>query len=376
MSQERAKKKAGAGRAVSTLGDWAGTPARASKAVWDWVRLELPRKTVQAMTLPVYEKLGYKFEGHRAGDTQVGLLRRTFNRPGRKPQALRRLVFLPGFGDSPVSWMPVFALLQPALKRRFDEVILVEYPGSMGYLHAEKPFSSFDHQIQVVFDLLDGLRPQVVFGHSLGGWLAASYSIACGRGERPSKTTLQYKGPEKIILANPSGVLADEKKKEEWLNRFRKARDRGSKHFRQFLFGQEPFWFGAVAESFMGFLDKKEVHDFMDSVAERHLVNDHLDSIESKTWVLWGATDTLVPSEWVHDWLERLNHPPAAQEAGHSKRARRGMSHGVIIQGAGHSPHLERPVTTAAALGKILLGHAFQPSTQFWERVGWQVLNG
>ncbi|MCC7441210.1 MAG: alpha/beta hydrolase [Bdellovibrionales bacterium] len=336
-------------------------------ATWDWVRLKLPIKAVQALTLPVFRRLGYRFEVQSVGDLKLGLLRRTFHR-GKKAQGLRRLVFLPGFGDSPTSWLPVFALLQPALRRRFDEVVLVEFPGSMGLLSEERAFNSMDRQHEVVFDLLDGLRPQVIFGHSLGAWLAAAYAIACGKGERPTKASLQYAGPQKILLASPSGVLADESKKELWLGKFRKAQNEGSAHFREFIFGKEPFWFGAVASSFMGFLDKPEVREFMDSVAEKHLVTDHLGAIGSKTWVLWGAKDGLVPAEWVHDWLERLNHLEPTDQ-----RAKRGLSHGVVIQGVGHSPHLERPVTTAAAVGKILLGQPFQPPTAFWKRHGWHV---
>lgn len=343
---------------------------------WDELRLKLPIKVLHHLTLPVYEQLGYKLETRRIGDTSVGLLRLNFEKKGKDGKAkksvvVRRMVFLPGFGDSPQSWLPVLAMLQqPVFKRLYDEVVLFDFPGSAGYLAAERPFGSMDHLRSAVFDLLDSMRPQVLMGHSLGAWLVAAYAIECGKGARPARPTLQYAGPDKIILGSPSGVLADDAKKEEYLGRFRRARDEGSKFFREFLFNTEPVWFGAMADAFMSFLDKPETHEFMNSVADKHMITDDLDLIRSKTWIFWGDKDTLVPSGWVTDWLERLN-ADAAKAPG---KAKRGASRAVVIKGAGHSPQLEKSLATAAALGKILLEQPFKPSTRFWKRAVWEVL--
>src|SRR4051812_45546883 len=72
--------------------------------------------------------LGYRLDLRHQGDLKLGLwrkqLRKTASSAGASKSATpRRLVVLPGFGDTPLSWMGVLALLQPVLRRRFDEVV-------------------------------------------------------------------------------------------------------------------------------------------------------------------------------------------------------------------------------------------------------------
>jgi pimeloyl-ACP methyl ester carboxylesterase len=333
---------------------------------WSELRVELPIKALQRLTLPVWKRAGYRLEVRRVGELKIGVLRLKVH--GKKRANPKRLIFVPGLGDSPISWLPIFLMLRPVFRQVYDEVLLLDYPGFM------------DTMRELTFDIFDSLRPHTIVGHSLGAWLAAAYAIECGHGRRPAKASMHYRHPARIVLASPSGVLADETKKEEWLARFREARDQGSAGgFRRYVFASEPAWFGTLADSFMSFLDKKEVVDFMNSVADKHMVTDELSKIGAETWLVWGEKDALVPSQWVHDWLERLNPVVmggATPEHEEPLTPRRGPSHAVVIRGAGHSPHLERPVTTAAALGKILLGRKFKPTSRLWSRLTWAFHDG
>src|SRR5687768_11126224 len=80
---------------------------------------------------------GYKLELRRNGDLKLGLWRKSFERKSvkvegvktRKKGTPRRLVIIPGFGDSPMSWLPSMALMRPVLRHKYDEIIFFDFPG-------------------------------------------------------------------------------------------------------------------------------------------------------------------------------------------------------------------------------------------------------
>jgi pimeloyl-ACP methyl ester carboxylesterase len=125
-------------------------------------------RPVHAVIEFALKKAGFRWELRRQGDQKIGLWRKALRErpPGARPA---RLVWIPGFGDTPVSWLSVLGPLMPLLRKRFDEVVLVDFPGYAGFLSREKPFASIDLLIQSLGDVLDSLEPRVVAGQSLGG---------------------------------------------------------------------------------------------------------------------------------------------------------------------------------------------------------------
>lgn len=278
---------------------------------------------------PVFSKLGFRYELHNENSNglSLGFWRKNWESSlGSK----NRFVLLPGFGDTPLSWVQVLFHLRPVLKRHFSEVVVIDYPGFLGFGSNLPAFNDMDLLMGAATQALVELEPHTVLGHSLGGWLAASYA---------SGMQLQAKknAPVKLLLANPSGVLIGEEKREQWRARFEDAKSVGIKAFRRHIFGKEPLWFPLFAPDFHRFLFKKEVVSFMDSIREDHLLNDKLKGITSDVWLLWGEKDSLVPVAWAHDWLAEF-------ESGRV---------GYVL-GAGHSPHVEKPMTFASLIAKAV----------------------
>src|SRR5947209_7439570 len=72
------------------------------------------------------KKAGYQFEVRRSGESKIGLWRKHF-RP-TPVRGTKRFVLLPGWGDSPLSWLTVLSLLYSDLRKHYDEIVVFDYP--------------------------------------------------------------------------------------------------------------------------------------------------------------------------------------------------------------------------------------------------------
>jgi pimeloyl-ACP methyl ester carboxylesterase len=298
----------------------------------------------------LFKAIGYRFEVRRSGELKIGLWRKTLNSAAQKKHP-RRFVLIPGFGDSPLSWLGVLSLLQPVLKKNYDEIVLLDFPGFQGFLAHERPFHSMDLLVGKLFEVLDSLKPDTLLGHSLGGWLAGRYAVDCGTGERPVMVTAEgqaarsktYTGPRLLVLANPSGVFGDESLKKAWSERMAQVIDSGGFHLlRPHIFGKEPFWFKYLFPEFCKFSMHEDTLNFMKSVRDDHIIEEMAHRIRARVWLLWGDSDTLTPTVFFKGWLNRLSPETQAQA--------------VLLKGIGHSPHVESPALTALVLSQILTG--------------------
>ena len=304
-----------------------------------------------------FERAGYRFEIRKAGDTKLGLWRMEFRKP-KRGESSRRAVFVPGFGDTPLSWLWVMITLQPVFRARFDEIIWVDYPGFAGALCDERCFSTLDELLVATSDAFDSLRPETIIAHSLGGWVSAWYAAECAEGQRPKQRSGGYRGPSELVLVSPSGVFASEAEKDDWANLFRSSYEVGFSTLRPRLFAKEPLWFRFVLEEFSGFTRREDIAGFMKSFKDIHRLDKRIEKIEASVWLVWGNRDELVPWTWHRTWLKHLKpnseKPPRA----------------VLLKGVGHSPQLETPNLIAVVLGQILSG--FPPhraGSRWWELV-------
>lgn len=288
--------------------------------------------------LRVFESVGFQFEARRWGHSQVGLLRKPFTKTlGPK----RRLVFIPGFGDTPLSWFPVVGALLPFLKKEFDEVIILDFPGFSGFLHDEPAFDSMDELQRCVRELLRDLKPDVLMGHSLGGWLASDWVAE----------TAPELQPKKVILFDPSGVVGDEKAQGEWRERFDEILRDGPTKLRPHVFRKEPLLVDFFEHEFFHFLGTDEIKAFIRSIEPHHLVQERLAQIPGKVILIWGDSDTLIPTALHQAWEKGLKNVEA-----------------ILIKNCGHSPQLEKPGITIALLTEVLLGKKLpgKISARYW----------
>ena len=333
------------------------------------------------MLLPIYERLklaqnftvlrgvhwaakgilklrGFEWEIRRSGEVKLGYWKKVLRKRDRKSAFPKRFVVMPGLGDSSLSWYSVLVCLQPLLKRHFDEVILIDFPGFGGFLSHERAFPSIDLMISVLNDTLDSLKPHTIVGHSLGGWLAALYAADCGAGIRPASNQLIYQGPQDLFLVSPSGIFSDQLVRENWEALFRSAMQGGFRVLRPHLFVKEPFWFKYIENQFHDFLSREDVLQFMGTFRDEHSVEGVAHQIRSRVSLVWGEKDSLIPFECAAAWLEYL-------------QTTKGLEHrAVILKGIGHSPQVESPLATALVIGQLLVGRIPHESGKRW----WKVL--
>jgi len=293
-------------------------------------------KSLHWMAKTLLEKAGYEWKLIKKGDHALGYWRINFDKKNQnKNGKIKRFVLVPGFGDTPMSWLPVLIMLGPSLRKSYDEVVLMDFPGFKGFLSEEECFPTMDKLMSATAEALDKLKPHTVLGHSMGGWLSAFYAAEFGKARVRSKS---YAGPEKLILACPAGIFGAPVEKEAWRNNMARAIGADENPIEGKLFAKAPMWFRLIEDEFMGFIARKDIRDFMLSIGDRHTLEDRAGLIRSKVWIVWGELDKLIPSKCVYDWLSSLQTERKA----------------VYILDAGHGPHVEKPAVTAVVLGQIL----------------------
>jgi pimeloyl-ACP methyl ester carboxylesterase len=226
----------------------------------------------------------------------------------------------------------------PYARKHYDELVLADFPGFGGFLSADPAFASFDSMMRATGDLLDELRPHVLIGHSLGGWLAGHYAWECATGTRPASKSGRYIGPQVLIPVASAGVAGAPEERERFQAIFEKALVSGFSALRPHVFGTEPFWFKLMAHEFEHFLERPEISQFIRSADERHSLEPKIREIQSRIRVIWGDQDTLTPTVWSQVWLREGSETAS----------------GIWIPGTGHSPQIESPLMTTAALIKAL----------------------
>lgn len=294
-----------------------------------------PLRRLHLAGTAVLAGLGYKLETRGAKDSQLGLWRLR-NLKNTQKRLSKRLAIIPGFGDGPLSWIPLLTLMHPYLKQRFDEVVVFDFPGFNGELKENQALESMDHMTEVVDSVLDELKPESIIGHSLGGWLAGMY--AATRGSQPLG---KYAGPRSLIVICPSGVFPCDATRDEWRSRFGELlKNKDTKAYRKLLFAKEPLWFPLFSEEFADFLGDARIQKFSQSFEEHHLLKPRLKDIQARTWILWGDQDRLAPPEWISEWIRGIND--GRQKA---------QSH--IFEATGHTPQVEKTAALAMKLYQI-----------------------
>ncbi len=299
-------------------------------------------QAVRFTTHALLRSIGFKFELRRRGDSKIGLWRKAKMKKAARTQKHypKRFILIPGFVDGPLPWAAVVVLLWPVLRKKYDEVIMVDYPGYTGALAHEKAFDSFDRMIAGLQDVLVSLRPHTVFGHSLGGWLAALFA---GRG----KWSSNYAGPEFLLLSNPAGYFPNLEMRGQWSQKFKRAvTQKDVSELRPHLFSKEPLWFKWFEKEFVKVLTSHEISEFIHSVKESHDLQEEFSQIKARVGLIWSEKDTLHPLECAYSWMAAL-------------KAQNVYSKGLVLKNLGHSPHVESPLQTAAGIAKIILNHDF-----------------
>lgn len=152
----------------------------------------------QLLTQAVFRSSGYRREVRRMGELHLGYWRKTLKLKDQRSPYPKRFVLIPGFKDAPLAGYLVTRLLSPLFQKRFDEVIVFDFPNFELQSSSEKSFPSLELMTRVVNDTLDSLKPHTLAGYSTGGRLIAQYASLCGSGDRPLINRKNYSGPNSV----------------------------------------------------------------------------------------------------------------------------------------------------------------------------------
>jgi pimeloyl-ACP methyl ester carboxylesterase len=287
----------------------------------------------------VFERLGFKFEELKQGDAKFFLVKKKF-RDVKAGQEVRRLVIIPGFGDSPASWLPVFSFSLRDLEKRFDEIIVLDFPGYMGFLSNHAMVPSMEILLNVSKMVCTQYPPTVLMGHSLGGWLAGKVAQSLP------------KSMEQLILIAPSGLIPTPEERERFGKFILSNKDLAVQELLSRIMYAPKKYHEVLSNEVKAFFAKEEVEQFVESVTDAHFIDQTKPFSARKLTVIWGEKDQFVPSAGIRDWVEFYGTYLDA----------------YILKDTGHIPQLERPWATCDVIFHALLGKPSQEG-KYWRKI-------
>jgi pimeloyl-ACP methyl ester carboxylesterase len=255
-------------------------------------------------------------------------------------QEIKRLVIVPGFGDSPASWLPVFTFAIRDLEKKFDEVIVLDFPGYMGFLSSHAMVPSMDILLNVTKMVVETYPPTVLMGHSLGGWLAAKVA------------QMVPKMMDQLVLIAPSGLIPSDEERTRFEKFILSNQDLPVEELLGRIMYSPKKYHEMLSEDVKAFFAKGGVKDFVESVSESHFIDQRKPFSARKLTVIWGEHDQFVPSQGIRDWVEFYGTYLDA----------------YILKDTGHVPQLERPWATAEVIFHAILGKPSQEG-KHWKKI-------
>jgi pimeloyl-ACP methyl ester carboxylesterase len=211
----------------------------------------------------------------------------------------KTIIFIHGFAGSVRTWTRLLAHIPESLN-----VYLVDLLG-----HGDSDAPEIEYSLKMHCDTLEKLvdsemlKKYSLFGHSYGGWLAAYFAA--------------HNNPSGIILEDSAG-LSELYQEREVLN---------------------PNYREVLIKKGMELNPREDVLRSMLSTdnSQAYLTRDLLESIESKTLILWGSQDSTVNPKYAVIFNRHIK--------GSKLR---------MIEGSRHTPHYSNPETVANALLNFL----------------------
>jgi|GEM_PF-784658 len=293
----------------------------------EFFKSRIPNKNeaVHLALKQAFSRAGFKFEELKQGDAVFHLIRKTWRVP-KDGSPLKRLVLIPGFGDSPGSWLPVFTLSQKSLSERFDEVLVLDFPGYLGFLSQHEMVTSMSLLLGVLKTVCDANPPSVLMGHSLGAWLAARVSQDLGR------------MMDHLIVVAPSGLIPSPERRGFGDFIIGNQGLELSELLEKIVHDAKRFRF-VLSDEFKAFYEKPAVREFVESVQDHQFIDPARPFKARRITAIWGTHDSFVPTHWLRHWIEHYGEYLDA----------------YTLKDTGHIPQMERPWVLSQVLMHTLL---------------------
>ena len=197
------------------------------------------------------------------------------------------VILLHGLGGSGQNWMFTVGALSPQFR--------VVVPDQLGFGNSDKPM--INYRVRTYVDFLDEFYKQLkieratLVGHSMGGWIAAAFTIAF-----PEKV-------DRLELVSATGYAPPANFDYKSLYALNPSTREGMKQLVAKVFFNKSFSSDAMIDQFlaqrMSAGDGYTINSLIESVGRREdFLDGQLDKIKLPTMIVWGSQDGLVlPAE-------------------------------------------------------------------------------
>lgn len=193
------------------------------------------------------------------------------------------VILLHGLGGSGQNWMFTVGALSP----QFHVVV----PDQIGFGNSDKP--AINYRVRTYVDFLDQFCKQLkieratLVGHSMGGWIAAAFTIAF-----PERV-------ERLVLADSTGYAPPANFDFKTLYGLNPSTREGMKQLVARVFFNPSFKSDAMIDQFlaqrMSAGDGYTINSLIESVSRREdFLDGQVNKIKLPTLIIWGRQDGLV----------------------------------------------------------------------------------
>lgn len=238
------------------------------------------------------------------------------------------VVLLHGLGGSAQNW----AFNTGVLAQKFRVIV----PDQLGFGLSDKPFTNY--RVGTYVDFLDAFLKELkieraaVVGNSLGGWIAAAYTLA-----HPERV-------ERLVLVDAAGFAPPKDFDMGWLVGLNPSTREGMRRLATLVFYNKQLFTSDAAidlllKQRLTAGDGYTIQSLNESVARREdMLDGRLSGITQPTLLIWGRDDGLTP---LAEYGERF------------KKEIKG-AHLLVFDQCGHVPQVEKAAEFNAALLKFL----------------------
>jgi pimeloyl-ACP methyl ester carboxylesterase len=238
------------------------------------------------------------------------------------------VILLHGLGGNSQAW----ALNIAPLAEKYRVIV----PDQIGFGKSEKPF--INYRVQTYVDFLDQFCKQLkierasLVGNSMGGWIAAAYTIAF-----PAKV-------DRLVLVDAAGYAPPPNFDVRILYNLNPSTREGIRAMTTKVFYNKLFSSDAVIEQVLAQRiaagDGYTINSIIESIGRREdFLDERVKTIKQPTLIVWGREDGLVP---VADGERFKREIPSSTM--------------IVFDQCGHVPNVEKAVEFNAALLKFLAG--------------------
>lgn len=237
------------------------------------------------------------------------------------------VVLLHGLGGNTTNW----AFNTAALAQKYRVIV----PDQLGFGKSDKPL--INYRIATYVDFLDMFLKELkierasLVGNSMGGWVAAAYSLA-----HPEKV-------ERLVLVDAAGLALAQDVDMALLSKLNPSTRDGMKElisrvfYNKLIFMSDGFIDGSMAARISAG-DGYTIRSVSESILQRdEFLDNRLASIKTPTLIIWGREDGLLP-------------------LADGQRFQKGIANSqlVVFDQCGHVPQVEKAVDFNSAVLKFL----------------------